>query len=56
LERCTGKSDFLLDPHLRAFTLNCWVLLEEMDRVFPVDIAKEKSVGTLKKEIKKEKQ
>jgi hypothetical protein len=42
-------------PQSSIFTLNCWVLLEDADRVFPVDIAKEKPVGTLKKEIKKEK-
>jgi hypothetical protein len=37
------------------FTLNCRVLFEGADRVFPVEIAGERSVGALKKAIKEEK-
>jgi Crinkler effector protein N-terminal domain len=42
-------------PQSSIFTLNCWVLLEGVDRVFPVEIAKEKSVGALKDAIKDKK-
>jgi Crinkler effector protein N-terminal domain len=36
-------------------TLNCWVLSDDPDRVFPVDIDSKKSVGALKDEIKTKK-
>jgi hypothetical protein len=46
--------------HIRAgappqlITLNCWVLSDDPDRVFSVDIDPKKSVDALKKAIKKE--
>ena len=39
----------------QLITLNCWVLSDDPKHVFPVDIDPEKSVGALKKVIKKEK-
>lgn len=35
--------------------LNCWLLGDDPQRVFPVEIAKTKTVGGLKKAIKDEK-
>jgi len=43
-------------PQSSIFTVNCWVLFEGVDCVFPVEIAKEKSVGTVKDAIKDKKQ
>jgi hypothetical protein len=37
------------------FLLNCFVLGDDEERVFPVEIAKDKNVGILKKLIKEEK-
>ncbi len=39
----------------QLITLNCWVLSDHPDRVFPVKIAPEESVGALRKAIKEEK-
>jgi hypothetical protein len=39
----------------QIITLNCWVLSDDLDRMFPVKIAPEESVGALKKAIKEEK-
>jgi hypothetical protein len=39
----------------QIITLNCWVLSDDPDRVFPVDFDARKSVGALKDEIKKKK-
>jgi hypothetical protein len=39
----------------QLITINCWVLSDDLDCVFPVDIDREKSVGALKKAIKEEK-
>ena len=36
--------------------LNCWVLGDDLQRVFSVKIAKSDTVGGLKKAIKKEKE
>ena len=38
------------------FTLNCWILCDNTDHVFPVEISREKSVGVLKDAIKDKKQ
>jgi hypothetical protein len=38
----------------QLITLNCWVVSDDPDRVFPVKIAAEESVGALKKAIKEE--
>jgi len=37
------------------FLLNCFVLGDDEERVFPVEIARGKNVGILKDEIKKKK-
>jgi len=37
------------------YLLNCFVLGDDEERVFPVEIPKEKNVGILKDEIKKKK-
>ena len=39
----------------KLLTISCWVFLDDPDRVFPVKIAPEESVGALKDEIKKKK-
>jgi hypothetical protein len=39
----------------QLITLNCWVLSDDPDRVFPVEIDGGKSVGTLKDAIKDKK-
>jgi hypothetical protein len=39
-----------------VITLNCWVLSDDPDRVFPAEIDREKSVGALKDVIKDKKQ
>lgn len=36
--------------------LNCWVLGDDPNRIFPVEIAGTKTVGSLKKAIKDENQ
>ena len=38
-----------------AITLQCWVIGNDPSRVFPVEIAKTKTIGALKKAIKDEK-
>ena len=40
---------------LTILELNCWVLGDPSDRIFPVEIAANKSVGTLKDAIKHKK-
>jgi hypothetical protein len=39
----------------QLITINCWVLSDDLDCVFPVKIAPDESVGALKKAIKEEK-
>ena len=39
----------------QLITINCWVLSDRPESVFPVKIAPEESVGALKKAIKEEK-
>ena len=39
----------------QLITINCWVLSDRPESVFPVKIAPEESVGTLKKAIREEK-
>jgi hypothetical protein len=34
--------------------INCWVLGDDLNGVFPVEVASSKTVGTLKKAIKEE--
>jgi Crinkler effector protein N-terminal domain len=46
---CDLKSLNLASDHL---TLQCWVSSEHVTRVFPVEIAKAKTVGALKEVIK----
>lgn len=35
--------------------LNCWVLGDDLSRVFPIKVSQSETVGGLKREIKKEK-
>ena len=45
----------LLNSFTMDFLLSCFVLGDDEERVFPVEIAKDKNVGILKKLIKEEK-
>ena len=48
-------STTVLSPQTpQLITLNCWVFADDPDRVFPAKIAREESVGALKKVIKEE--
>ena len=53
---CVLSAPSIMSTALTILELNCWVLGDPSDRIFPVEIAANKSVGTLKKCIKEENQ
>jgi len=50
----TGDYKLASNDMSDMLNLNCWVLGDDPQRVFPVEIAKAKTVGALKKAIKED--